>query len=114
MRIKIENLKCHCVIGLYPNERQKKQPLILDIEYEYDPKTNSLSENISEIVDYHALSKRMVEQTQKSSYQLLETLAAALMETIFESPKISYGKVCIRKPRALRPALVSVVFEKSR
>jgi dihydroneopterin aldolase len=56
----------------------------------------------------------MVEQTQKSSYQLLETLAAALMETIFESPKISYGKVCIKKPRALRPALVSVVFEKSR
>jgi len=114
MRIKIENLKCFCLIGLYPKERQKKQPLVLEIEYDYDPLVNPASENVAEIVDYHALSQRVKELVTQSRYQLLETLAQAVMDLIFENQKISYGKVCIKKPRALKPALVCVIFEKTR
>ncbi len=114
MRIKIENLKCPCIIGLYKNERKKKQPLILDIEYEYNPQISLVSENATQIVDYHTLSQMLVAQAQKSSFLLIETLAQALMETIFENQKITYAKVTIKKPRALRPALVSVIHEKTR
>ncbi len=102
------------MIGLYPVERKKKQSLILDIEYEYEPEINLVSENATSIVDYHDLSRLLVKQAQQSKYLLLETLAQALMNTLFEYQKISYAKVTIKKPRALKPALVSVVFEKTR
>jgi dihydroneopterin aldolase len=114
MRIKIENLKCHCLIGLYPKERQRKQPLILEIEYDYELQANPDAENTDGMVDYDALSRRVKEFVNQSRYQLLETLAQAVIELIFENQKIREAKVTIKKPRALKPALVSVIFEKSR
>lgn len=101
----IEGLGFQCVIGVTERERQVKQDIVVNLELKIDFSKVSVSDSITDTVDYREISKRVVAAGEASSFQLVETLAAHLCRTILdEFPNVQAVRVEVEKPGALRAA----------
>lgn len=103
-KIFIEKIKVDTIIGVYPTEREVKQPLIIDVEMSYDTSQAIASDNIKYALDYHQICKDIHEFVGKSSYQLIETLAEAIANKILENDNVIDVKITLSKPNALDQA----------
>ncbi len=100
-RIFIEKLRVDAIIGVYPNERQIKQPLIIDIDMSYDAKQAIASDNLKYALDYHKVCKNIHFFVSESSYQLIETLADAIAQKILKIKGVLQVTIKVSKPNAL-------------
>jgi FolB domain-containing protein len=108
--INISNLKLETFIGIYPEEKNKKQPLIFDINIKYLAKKINQTNNINDAIDYHDLCLDISDFVESNKFQLLETLINQLQDKIFSDVKIIESEIFIKKPEALKKfgAMVSV------
>jgi dihydroneopterin aldolase len=102
-RIEILDLRAVGTHGVLPEERQRAQPLSLDIVAWVDMLPAQHSDDLSDTVDYGALAHLAADVVQQQSYALLEALAGRLAEALLISdPRLSAVEVTVRK---LRPPL---------
>ncbi|MBR2345455.1 MAG: dihydroneopterin aldolase [Lentisphaeria bacterium] len=99
-KIFIENLKLCAVIGTLPHERLHRQELRFDLELRCDGSAAAASDDLCDAADYSAVERMVAECVEKSSYFLLEALAAAVGRCILTFPQISSCVVRIAKPGA--------------
>ena len=102
MIARIKNLRLRTIIGIFDWERQSKQDVILNIEFEFDGTKAADSDDIEDTVDYKALTKCIISEVEQSRFYLLEKLANHVLSIIMENPKVQRAVVEIDKPRALR------------
>ena len=100
----IEALSVDAIIGVYEQERITKQPLIIDIEMQYDAQQASLSDNLKYALDYHKISDDIHAFVSASCYQLIEALAHAIADRILDNPLVNSVDIKISKPQALDKA----------
>lgn len=100
----IEKLRVDTIIGVYPNERQIKQPLIIDIDMSYDATQAAASDNLKYALDYHEVCKDIHVFVSQSSYQLIETLANAIAQRILKIKGVIKVIIKVSKPDALDQA----------
>ncbi len=100
-RVFIEGLKVDAVIGVYDWEREITQPLVFDIEMATDIKPAAASDDLSLTLDYFAISQKVTEFVQQSSYELIETLAEAIAQLIMQDFGVSWLKIKVSKPGAV-------------
>ncbi len=94
-----------CTIGVTERERSTKQTVVLDLELEVDFTDVGVSDDIRDTVDYRSVARRVIAETEASSFQLVETLATHLLRTIFsEYPRVCGVRIEVWKPGALRGA----------
>ncbi len=103
-KIFIEKLRVDTIIGVYPIEREVKQPLIIDIEMLYDASQAIASDNLNYALDYHQVCKDIHSFVGKSSYQLIEALAEAIAQKILNFERVNEVKITLSKPNALDQA----------
>lgn len=99
--IYIEQLKVDAIIGVYDFERLKKQPLIIDLELQYDSNKAAVSDKLEYALDYHQISKDIHAFVSDSSYQLIESLAQAIAENLLKNKLINKVTLSLSKPKAL-------------
>jgi dihydroneopterin aldolase len=110
----IKCLRTEAVIGVYDWERTITQPLIIDIELATDTAKAAASDHIEDALDYAAISRRIMETTQDSSHQLIETLAEQLAALVLSEFAVKAVKMTVTKPSAVPEAqAVGVVIERS-
>jgi dihydroneopterin aldolase len=78
-KIKIKNLKIDTIIGIHDHEKEKKQPLIIDIEIEFDDKILNNLDNINNAIDYYDLASKINILVKNSNFNLLETLSQKII-----------------------------------
>jgi dihydroneopterin aldolase len=82
--------------GVEPEERERDQPFLYDVELELpEPQ----SDRIEETVDYREVVALVREVSGGRQYQLLETLAGAVAESLLERFPIERARVRVRKPK---------------
>jgi dihydroneopterin aldolase len=114
-KVFIEALEIETVIGIYDWERKVRQPLLFDIEMGFDNRVPAASDAIGDTLDYKAVSKRLIAFVSESSFQLVETLAERCAALIIEEFGVSYVRIKLSKPGAVRGArAVGVIVERSR
>lgn len=101
----IEALSVNAIIGVYEQERTNKQPLIIDIEMQYDARQASLSDDLRYALDYHKISEDIHGFVATSSFQLIEALAHAIADRILNNPLVISVDLKIAKPQALDKAV---------
>ena len=74
-KVFISGLRAETVIGVYDWERKICQPLVFDIEMATDVKAAAQDDDLTQAIDYAAISQRVIKATETSSFQLIETLA---------------------------------------
>jgi dihydroneopterin aldolase len=114
-KICIKNLKIDCEIGVYEEERGRKQPVCFDIELTVDLSAAAESDNLNETVDYFELTSKIVNTVSNSHFMLIEKLAYNVADICLEDSRVTSIVVALRKPEALKVfgAEVSIVVKKT-
>ncbi len=114
-RVFIEALEIDCVIGIYDWERKIKQPIVLDIEMTFDNRPPAASDDITDTLDYKAISKRLIQFVSESSFGLVEALAENCCRIIVDEFGVAQVRLKLSKVGAVRGAkAVGVIIERSR
>lgn len=110
-RIRVKNLLLRTFIGFNPEELVNKQDVVINLEIEVSIPNEALeSDEPDGIYDYKKITKRVISYVQDGRFKLLEVLTKNLLEMIMEDDRVSWAKVEVDKPHALRFA-ESVSFE---
>jgi dihydroneopterin aldolase/D-erythro-7,8-dihydroneopterin triphosphate epimerase len=101
-RIHIRDLLLRPVIGVYPEERDIRQDILLNITLYSDQKPAAETDDFNLTVDYHAVHDSIVELVESSSFRLIESLAAAVADLILNVEGVRACRVVVDKPAVLR------------
>lgn len=109
----IEGLEIETVIGIYDWERRIRQPLLFDLELGFDNRRPAASDDIADTLDYKAISKRLIEYVSQSQFGLVETLAERCAQLVLDEFAVSWLRLRLSKPGAVRGArAVGVCIER--
>jgi dihydroneopterin aldolase len=100
----IEDLRIDAVIGIYDWERRVRQTLSFDIEMAFDNTVPAASDDIALTLNYKDVSKRLIDYVSASSFGLVETLAERCVAIIREEFGVSWVRLKLSKPGAVRGA----------
>ena len=111
----VKGLVVSAVIGAYPQERVREQPLEIDFSVDYDMHEAVETDSLENAVDYAGLVESIETHLKTHRYTLLETAAAGIMRTIrIGATRALCVVVEIRKPAALPGTAVSFARVDSR
>ena len=100
-KITISNLRGNAIIGTLPHERIRRQELILTVEFDYDARAAASGDDLMASVDYSAVEKCVMQCVEKSSFFLLEALAAEIAGEVLNCfAAIERFSITIAKPGA--------------
>ena len=100
----IEDLRIDAVIGIYDWERRVRQTLAFDIEMAFDNTMPAASDDIALTLNYKNVSKRLIAYVEASSFGLVETLAERCAALIRQEFDVSWVRLKLSKPGAVRGA----------
>jgi len=103
-KIHIRDLTVLTVIGVYPEERDIRQELILNIEILTDLKKAGLTDDFELTVDYDTLTEKISELVENTTFKLIESVAASVADYILGISGVNACRVTVDKPGAVRRA----------
>jgi FolB domain-containing protein len=105
-----------CVIGIYPSERSRKQPVTIDMCLYLDTRRAAQSANIHDTIDYAGAVKEVTFILDHCDFLLIETAVEAVCrhflvtyQTDHGLPTVDAVMVRISKPSALTHGIVPAV-----
>lgn len=99
-----------CIVGVYAFEREKTQPIIMNIELDYDFSAAAASDAIGDAVDYDLVASGVTELLHTRQFVLLEAMAEETAALLFEQHAVVQTvRLEVRKPEAVPAAECSFV-----
>ena len=112
-RIFLRGLKIETVIGIFDWERSVKQTVVFDLEMAADISKAALSDSIEDTLNYKSIAKRLIEFVGNSKFHLVETLAERSAQMVLKEFNVSWLRLTLNKPGAVRGARdVGVIIER--
>jgi len=102
--IHIRGLQARCIVGVHPDERRKKQDVVIDLTLRADLRRPCATDDLRETVDYQAVAEQVLATVEESSCRLLERLAERIAEVCLAHDGVEQVRVRVEKPDALRSA----------
>ncbi len=99
-RLVIHDLKAECRIGAFDWERERPQPIWIDLELAIDAAKAARRDDVQAAVDYGHLVTSVKGLAEGKTYQLLETLAEDVAALVLEEFRVPQVRVQVKK-RAL-------------
>jgi len=103
-RILIRDLLVYAILGVKPDERQRRQAVLINLALEVDTRPAAASDAIAEAVDYAALTQDVITLAEGTRYYLVEKLASEIAWLCLDDGRTRQATVTVEKPTALRPA----------
>lgn len=100
--------------GATEAERDRLQPIDLDVELHLDCEAAIDSDDLSKALDYVSVLRSCERIVTQHSFLLLESLAAACLEEMFADARVERATVRVRKPRILDGATPEVELSRGR
>lgn len=101
-RIYIRDLRTRCILGIFPEEREKPQEININIILYADLRKAGETDAIEDTVDYKEVKQRVLAYVEDSSCFLVEKLAREVADICLASPGVIQVTVTVDKPGALR------------
>jgi dihydroneopterin aldolase/D-erythro-7,8-dihydroneopterin triphosphate epimerase len=101
--IYIRDLSLRCIIGIFPEERNNKQDVIINATLFCKSHTAAAaSDDIKDAVDYKTITKKIIDLVEPSDFQLIETMAERIAEICLAHARVLKVTISVDKPHALR------------
>lgn len=116
-RIRIEGLRIDCIIGVYPEEALREQPIMIDLALALDLSRAGRSGNIADTCDYDRISREVAALVVFRKFRLLENAAEEIAAMLFGlHEQLDSMQIRIEKPEALsgRARCAAVEISRSR
>jgi dihydroneopterin aldolase len=112
-RVFIHELQIDTIIGILPWERRVRQTLSLDLEMAWDNRPAAQSGAIGDALDYAAVAQRLLEFVGASEFELIESLAEAVVDLVQAEFAVPWLRLRLSKPGAVaEAAAVGVIIER--
>ena len=98
-RIELRGLVVVGICGALPEERERAQPLEVDLDVVTDLAAAGASDDLDDTIDYGALTAAVERVILDGTPMLLERLAADIADTVLADPRIGSVTVSVRKLR---------------
>ena len=112
-QIFIEGLQVSSLIGVYEWERTRQTPLLVDVTLQVDLAPAALSDNVADTLDYAAVAETIKSVAARSTFELLEALAGAMITALFAQFNCHKVQLKLSKPNIL-PDARNVAIELTR
>jgi len=113
--INIKNLRLRTFIGFNPEEMEKKQDVVINIEIAYRIHEAVLEDEVDQALNYKSVTKAVIQHVEQGRFLLLEKLVAEVLDICSDHRDVIASRVTIDKPHALRFAdSVSLTLEYQR
>lgn len=115
--IELEGLVLECVLGVFPRERERDQPVRVDLKMSLDLSTAGRSASISDTIDYDRTADEITALLRFRRYRLLENAAHEVAAMLFGvHPTLQQLELRLAKPQALagRAEAAAVVVRRQR
>ena len=113
-RIRLRETIAHGKHGANPGERDRPQPLSVDLVLELDLSRAAVSDDLADTVNYAEIHATIVRTIEQTSFALLERLAAEILDRIWDDTRIARAELTIAKPHLLDGATPSVTLVRMR
>ncbi|MEW4489867.1 dihydroneopterin aldolase [Thalassoglobus sp. JC818] len=100
--IEIKDLLVRTIIGVNAEEREKRQDVLINLKFEVDLRAAGESDSMNDAVNYKTICKQVLHFTEKSSFLLVEKLAAEIAWISLSDSRVQRVWVTVEKPGALR------------
>lgn len=100
--IRISNLRLRTLIGFNPDERVKKQDVVVNIDITYALSEAVLADRVEHALNYKTITKAVIHHIEEGQFLLLEKLVADVLDLCTRHPTVRRAQVTIDKPHALR------------
>ena len=97
-KILINNLIILASVGVYENEKQNKQRIIVNVELLLSNDTEPKQDNLEATQDYSQFRKCLIDIIESQHFQLLEVLVEKIHSTLMRNSYVIGAKVKISKP----------------
>ncbi len=102
-QIMIRNLLVRGIVGINPDERVKRQNIMVNVIMWADTRPAAASDDIKDAVNYKTISKAIIAHIKTSKPFLVERLATDLVQLCFDTDaRIQAVELSLEKPGALR------------
>ncbi|HEX6866185.1 MAG TPA: dihydroneopterin aldolase [Caulobacteraceae bacterium] len=99
-KVFVRGLALQAEVGVYPHERGRLQPLIVDVELDV---AAAGFERLADTVNYETIAAAARELAASGHIELVEVFAEQLAERCFADPRVTRARVRVEKPQALAP-----------
>lgn len=111
--IRITNLRLRTYIGFNPEEQEKQQDVVINVEIQYPADKATQTDQVENALNYKSINKSIIKHVEQGRFLLLEKLVSDVLAICCDHPWVRYAQVTIDKPHALRFAdSVSLTLEK--
>ena len=97
-KILINNLIMQAFVGVYENEKQNKQRIIVNVELLLSNDTEPKQDNLEATQDYSQFRKCLIDIIESQHFHLLEVLVEKIHTTLVRNSYVIGAKVKISKP----------------
>ncbi|HKW45116.1 MAG TPA: dihydroneopterin aldolase [Candidatus Eremiobacteraceae bacterium] len=112
--IRIRDMRFWGRHGANPGERDRAQPIDVDVELRFDAARAVAGDDLAQTIDYDAAFKACERVVSERSFTLLESIAGACLDALFEDARVQSATVRVRKPRLLDGATPEVELTRIR
>jgi dihydroneopterin aldolase len=100
----LDDLRVDTVVGIWDWERKIRQTVSIDLEMGADIRRAASTDTIENTLNYKSVAKRVEQFVSDSEFQLVETMAEKIAETILSEFELPWIQVRVSKPGAIRGA----------
>ncbi len=109
----LHDLRIETVIGIWEWERKIRQTVAIDLDVSADIAKAAETDCVDDTLNYKLIAKRVQQFVSESSFQLVETLAEKIAGIVLDEFDVSWVRVRVNKPGAIRGARdVGVIIER--
>ena len=110
--INVRNLRLRTYIGFNPEETEKRQDIVVNMEIDYRIAGDVLEDRVEDALNYKTITKQVIHHVEQGRFLLLEKLVADVLDICSAHPSVERAQVTVDKPHALRFAdSVSLTLE---
>lgn len=104
----IRDLEVFSCIGVHEAERSRPQRLLVSVEMTVDVSTAAVKDDVRWTIDYESVCQRIEAISKERSWNLIETLAVEIAETIMREFTPASATVEVKKFALPKTAFVAV------
>lgn len=111
----VRDLEVMALIGIYDHEKVKPQRIIVNIDLSVHEADGPITDEISHVVSYEIIAKKVETIVAEGHVNLVETLAERFAESCLRDKRVAAARVRIEKPDIIPNARsVGVEIERGR
>jgi 2-amino-4-hydroxy-6-hydroxymethyldihydropteridine diphosphokinase len=101
-RIMIRDLLVRAILGINPDERVKRQDVLINVTLDVDTRPAAATDAIDDAVNYSALTHEITTLSEGTRYHLIEKLVTEIAWLCLDDRRVQAATVTVDKPTVLR------------